>query len=174
MAIALERVSLESKKHIDESSLIVARKAATMLGYDQYLKYLGQHRSIGLAQALQELQIEPYSLASVEAYKKEKLETTLKESNKRTRRRRTEEDDDDDEYTGRWMRVDIGDYEPPIPEFVLRKAVQIVEKVPIANVLVDYLVVERKILPDPFLVVRVGTEEYYIEVWNEPVFESKL
>ena len=79
----------------------------------------------------------------------------------------------------RWDMTNLSDYAEMVPDFVLAKAIQIREKVPSAYFCVDYLAgkEERNIVardPDPFLVVRYGSESYHIEVWDERKFEDTL
>jgi len=70
-------------------------------------------------------------------------------------------------------RISCSYYEP-IPEFVLRKAVSIVEKLPQVELCVETLSNED-IHDDPFLIAKFNhEEEFYIEVWNEAKFEGKL
>ena len=77
-----------------------------------------------------------------------------------------------------WKRDNITHYKEPIPEFVLRKAIQIKQRYQNANFMVEYLTVGFKSI-DPFLIVCRGAynlalEKYYIEVWDEPEFEAKM
>jgi hypothetical protein len=79
----------------------------------------------------------------------------------------------------RWRATPISAYKKPIPEFVLNKAVQIAEKCPKAEFTIEELQVERyqriqRTLPDPFLVAKLGSESFFVEVWDEPLFENKL
>ncbi len=66
-----------------------------------------------------------------------------------------------------WKRVPIKEYNEEIPEHVLEKAIAIKKEIGDASFFVEKL----EYIPDPFLVVVCGTEEYYIEVWDEPKFE---
>lgn len=59
------------------------------------------------------------------------------------------------------------------PEFITRKAEQISNKVPGAIMEADVLESESRMY-DPFLVVKLGAEEYYVDVWDEKDFESKM
>lgn len=80
--------------------------------------------------------------------------------------------------TRTWKLLAIADYDGTIPEFVLHKAVQIKSAVPKAGLLIDQLFTETEIAPirerDPFLVVRLGDETYYIDVWDEKEYEATL
>ena len=69
----------------------------------------------------------------------------------------------------RWVRMPlktVGD----IPEFVMAKVGEITASLPEATFVVEQLRSERDVY-DPFLIVSYGEESYYVEVWNEPVFE---
>ena len=69
----------------------------------------------------------------------------------------------------RWVRMPlkkVGD----IPEFVTAKVGEITASLPEATFAVEQLRSERDVY-DPFLIVSYGEESYYVEVWNEPVFE---
>lgn len=68
-----------------------------------------------------------------------------------------------------WKRTAIGEFPGNVPEFALRKAVQLKEHG--ASIRIDYLEestesIPRR-LPDPFLVAILGDETYYIDVWDE-------
>lgn len=53
-----------------------------------------------------------------------------------------------------------------VPEYIANKAAQILDKSPEAVLEVDAL--ESKVRPyDPFLIVKQGEEEYYVEVWGD-------
>lgn len=69
-----------------------------------------------------------------------------------------------------WTNTEIKNYQQPIPEFVLNKALQIKERVPSAQFFVEHL--EEK--HDPFLKVKHGNLDLYIEVWDEPKFEFQF
>ncbi len=80
----------------------------------------------------------------------------------------------------RWRSFWLKDYTHPIPEFVLRKALQIKEACPTATFQVIELckmsdVRESRQIDDPFLaVVDEHGQRFYVEVWNEPKFEQQL
>lgn len=88
-----------------------------------------------------------------------------------------------------WKRYAIAEYAGAIPEFALQKALQIKEACPAAEFFIDQLVTEvdrqdeeklrdnrERVLRmrDPFLVAVTKDETYYIEVWDEKEYESKL
>lgn len=74
-----------------------------------------------------------------------------------------------------WRACPLKDYQQPIPEFVIAKAIEIAEEMPTAKFSVEQL------HEDPFLYVHDGIYNdagrmhgAYIEVWSEPMFESEL
>ncbi len=69
-----------------------------------------------------------------------------------------------------WQKAAIANYQGEIPEFVLRKAIQIKQGVPGVEFFVEHIGKKE----DPFLLARYQGKEYYIEVWDEPKFESQL
>lgn len=84
-----------------------------------------------------------------------------------------------------WKRIPIESYSGSIPEFALRKAVQIKSAHPKAVISIDHLVVEREedavsraevleMLRDPFLYVEYATEGFYIDVWDEKEYERSM
>jgi hypothetical protein len=81
-----------------------------------------------------------------------------------------------------WSMTSLSSYDKPVPEFVLRKCVEIKKQAPEANFWVDELREQQRTI-DPFLWVtlgnadpnQVGTVEFAaIEVWGEPEFEKSL
>ena len=66
-----------------------------------------------------------------------------------------------------WERVPLAEYPEEVPLYVLRKALAIKKRVPSAQFYIE----QRA--KDPFLIVKCGEEEHYIEVWREPRFESR-
>jgi len=71
-----------------------------------------------------------------------------------------------------WHRTSLCLYHLPIPEFVLQTALDLKERCPDLEMMVE----ELRVLhyqPDPFLVgVDKRSNEYYLEVWNEPGFHK--
>jgi hypothetical protein len=81
-----------------------------------------------------------------------------------------------------WRLAKLSEYNQPVPEFVLRKACDIKRELPQAMFYIDQLAV------DPFLIVSLkpitdylinrergldAETQAYIEVWDEPKFESE-
>lgn len=65
-----------------------------------------------------------------------------------------------------------------VPVHVLNLALQVREAAPTASFGVDELTLSMeavpKPLPDPFLTVELGSEKYYLAVWDEREFEAKM
>jgi hypothetical protein len=66
-----------------------------------------------------------------------------------------------------WERVPLAQYPEEVPLYVLRMALAIKRRVPSAQFYIE----QRA--RDPFLIVKCGEEEHYIEAWREPRFESR-
>lgn len=73
-----------------------------------------------------------------------------------------------------WKRFSINRYEGAIPEFALRKALQIKEACPAADLLIDHLMQDVERAPDPFLLVQLNKETYFIDVWDEKEYEATM
>lgn len=67
-----------------------------------------------------------------------------------------------------WERVALAEYGEEVPLYVLRKAVEIKKRLSDAEFYIE------QHAKDPFLIVRCGGEEHYVEVWQEPRFEAPL
>jgi hypothetical protein len=89
-----------------------------------------------------------------------------------------EDDDEEEEDAGpkmkratnmTWTRIEIGEYKKPIPAHVLIKSIEIKKALPTTQFMVE----ELQKMPDPFLIALFGTEQFYIEVWEEPKFEKR-
>lgn len=72
----------------------------------------------------------------------------------------------------RWVLQYLSTYRLPVPEFALRKALQVAKAVPDCELYVEFI--ENVPAGDPFLVAELGTERYWLEVWDEPKFEHTL
>jgi hypothetical protein len=76
----------------------------------------------------------------------------------------------------RWTSVNLANYTGVIPDHVLNVALQIQEAVPTASFGVHYLETVNDYKespvrdPDPFLVVALNNEHYYVEQWDERDF----
>lgn len=133
----------------------LANKAVALLGYDVLANDVGICDKLGVV--LKKLEIEPFEPTTVAVYKQAMRQKASYESNFNT-------------VYFKWERVQISDYRKPIPIHVLNKAVQIKEQLPQVEIFIE----ELTRVPDPFLVVKFGREEFYVEVWDEPKFEQEL
>jgi hypothetical protein len=87
-------------------------------------------------------------------------------------------------WTYEWKAVSLCNYNSqPIPEFALAHAIALYEAVrkidPNRNAefYVDFLTARSEDMnpppPDPFLVMKLGKEIYYVDVWEEHSFEAR-
>lgn len=149
--------------------IALSTKCETLLGYSKLSEKVNVLGPLGIA--LANLQIEPFLASSVEAYQDETQKAKIDEL-RPTIPKHT------NAYRNlwrniRWDTTPIAEYKEKIPKFVLHKAVQIKEAIPDCELFVVGLIVETEPF-DPFLLVRRGREEYYVEVWSEPNFEATL
>ncbi len=77
----------------------------------------------------------------------------------------------DDGTGGEWKLVPLKGYERAVPEFAIQRAVQLKKELPTAEIFIDEYIAKKV---DPFLVVKHGEEQFYIDVWDEPKFEAQL
>ena len=79
---------------------------------------------------------------------------------------------------GRWQRTGIATQLHTVPDFAIARAIAVKKECPEAEMYIDYLTVSeyetRRPDPDPFLVAKLGNEEFYLDVWNEPQFERLI
>lgn len=77
-----------------------------------------------------------------------------------------------------WETYPLRSYLGNVPEFVLDKAISIAKVLPTAEFQIVQLVetTDRKPrpLPDPFLLVSLGNERYFIDVWDEKEYEKTI
>jgi hypothetical protein len=71
-----------------------------------------------------------------------------------------------------WQKSKIENYKNEIPAGVIARAAQINDALPSTEFFVEDLVLEQRAY-DPFLIVKYGSAEYYIFVWNEPKFKAE-
>ena len=167
----LERMEVATSA-VTEKITTLATEAKLILGYSKLADRVLS--PVRLATVLKELEINPFSDSSVEKYKTEKV-AELREERKSARKRTGWR-----AYSEKisWKTFNISAYKKTIPEFALRKAIQVKQACPAVEIMIDELIV-KKTQPirkdfDPFLVVKLGEEKYYIEVWDEAKFENKL
>lgn len=159
VTLTIEKIPRKAVKSVELDSSIIetADKAAKVLGYKVLKSAVSQMR---LTNVLAELEIGILARTVVEQYKKQVI-AKLRASQ-----------DDEDTFL-QWEKFSIQRYDKPIPEFVLNKAIEIRERIPLVQFEVEELT-ENPVNNDPFLIARLGAESYYIEVWHEPSFESAL
>lgn len=165
------RKEMRSLDELDQERLYLATRAADLLGYKTLTADVTGDRKIGvssgqLTEVLVKLGFEVLDTASVIDYQLEEAARQTKELIK-TRFR--------DWATGYftaagWTKTEISEYEHPIPEFVLSKAVKIKEELSDVQFIVQHMTNPKA---DPFLVATCGKEIYYIEAWDEPRFEGR-
>lgn len=149
--------------NFDSELRTLAVNAKNKLGYRVLHEVV--NGSIELASVLRHLHIRAFKPDLIEDYKKKKLrEQTLKlrRENPRTRF-----------ATLGWNETNLANYEKPIPEFVLNKAMQIKDALPQTEFYIEELT-ENAPDPDPFIIAVHGKERYYFEVWEEPGFEAEV
>lgn len=167
----------------------LAKQAQRVLGYGGLLTFTAGGR---LQAVLENLGIEILDPSAVFEYQSKYGNAELSEPVRFYDSESDDDDDDEDEEeeddrprakkkvksAGRqnssWNRVGIAEYVKAIPEFVVRKAIQIKEALPQVQIFVE----ELRRDPDPFLVICFEGEnyfeEYYVEVWEEPKFEGRF
>ena len=155
----------EMDADLDYSRSSIVREAGDLFGYRSV------KTSILLA-TLRELDIQPLDASAVAKYKRSKETRTVKRRGWRETVKTTE-----------WKAIPLGSYEGIVPEGILSKAVAIKKALPAVEMEVQMLTTRTQHnriqrLPDPFLVAVLrgpGTEQrLFIDVWDEPEFETKL
>lgn len=77
-----------------------------------------------------------------------------------------------------WATHPLSSYNDVVPEFALDKAIAIKRECPSAEFYVDQLQEgdqwNPKPRPDPFLLVKLGSETLYLDVWDEYKYERTL
>ncbi|MFB3812797.1 MAG: hypothetical protein ACE14L_01700 [Terriglobales bacterium] len=154
---------------------VIALKAESLLGYSGLRVRLGVAPAV-LTQVLEELGIEPFRDDDVKRYKAKKARAAEHESWREFLHAARVEGLAPGGLIGSfvrasWRRVRLGKFKGEVPAFALSKAIEIKERLPKAEFYVEELVVEKQY--DPFLVVRCGREEFYLEVWDERDFERE-
>lgn len=141
----------------------IAEEAATVLGYTAYSRHVAGKFGGELGRALRELGIQPFTVESVEKYKKE-VAAELRRKHPSTYYAHV---------TVEWKRCSLSTYNRKVEPFILSTAIEVKKRVPAAEFFVEEVRVESKPY-DPFLIVKLGEESYYIGVWDEPKFEKTL
>lgn len=152
-----------------DSRQALAIEAEDLLGYTPLRKDAGAPTK--LQRLLSELEITPFEITTVIEYKDKMHAHFQAKAEERDRKQPNAWV----RYTTevKWADVPLASYGKPVPEFVIRKCLEIKKHAPEATFFVDELREERHTL-DPFMVVVLGGERAYIEVWDEPEFEKAL
>lgn len=169
------KVSMSDLDNNDRERFSLASRARDVLGYGGLIANVtgdvGQIVKAGkLAEALRLADIDVLELGTV-------LDYQLQESSRLTREFILEGNLDDWAAGGyimseaRWSKTSLREYDHPVPEFVLDKALRIKEACPEVEFRIQHL---NQPKADPFLVAFIGKEIYYIEVWDEPRFEGRV
>lgn len=172
----LKRMDVASSALTDKITTLAAQ-AKLVLGYAKLADRVLS--PVRLASVLKDLEIQPFSDASVKEYQAAKIVETRELRKAEAKKSRTPSWQRS-QFRERilWKSFDIARYTKTVPEFALRKGIQVKSACPDARILIEELTVQRT-QPvrkdyDPFLVVALGSERYYIEVWDEAKFETKL
>ena len=163
---------------IPEFDLIsaIALKAEALFGYSALRKKLGIHPA-SLTRTLEELGIDPFLEEDVKKYKASKARTVEGKVWEDFQRRAGLDPASAVEtlvtsfVRVSWRRSKLSNYQGQIPEFALSKAIEIKERLPQARFYVEELTVNKRY--DPFLIAACGRERFYIDVWDEPEFETE-
>ena len=152
----------------------LATRAKELLGYTALTADVTGQRAIGittgkLTECLLKLDLKVLDTASVIQYQLEEM----------TRRNHEFIVNNIDSWAGNgwrtslgsWQKTELSQYDQPIPEFVLDKAVRIKEALPEVQFNVQHLSDPKA---DPFLIAILGKEVYYVDAWDEPRFEGGL
>jgi hypothetical protein len=162
----------ETRSPLEMERIHLADKAAAILGYHALkADTMGQKTMAAvtgpLTGTLLQLEIETLDVNSVIAYQLDEM----------TRRNRQAIEERFSDYVagwfsfGTWLHTALGDYQRPVPEFVIDKAIRIKEACPQVQFFIQHLSDPKA---DPFLVAKLEKEVYYIDAWDEPRFESSL
>lgn len=83
-----------------------------------------------------------------------------------------------------WRMVDMSEYKAEIPMFALDRASSVAKRLNerMPSLRKSFAISElhrtrvqkaRRYDPDPFMVLRVLDQDFYLDVWNEPAFEGR-
>ncbi len=154
----------------------IALKDEALLGYSGLRRKLGIHPA-SLTRTLEELGIDPFLEEDVKKYKASKARDLEMKVWADFQRRAGLDPTGAVEalitsfVRVSWRRTKLAKYEGEIPEFALSRAIEIKERLPKARFFVEELTVDKRY--DPFLIATCGRERFYIDVWDEPEFESQ-
>jgi hypothetical protein len=150
----------------------LATRAADLLGYRGLANHVSGRTMVGvekgkLTETLRALDLDVLDSAAVIDYQ-------LTEAARLTKEKITEDFRD---WTigyfspAQWHHTLLTEYDKPVPEFVLDKAIRIKEALPEVIFRIQYISEPKA---DPFLIAQLDKEIYYIEAWDEPRFERSL
>lgn len=154
-------VPIEAGELFEEEKRL-AQEADNLLGYSAYRNHLSAKSGAVLGKVLNELGIQPFTIKSVHNYK-----LTITQKLIREHRSSMYHVDVD------WKRYPLSRYTGKVEPFILSMAIEVKKCLPAADFIVEEVRVERTPY-DPFLIVELGVESYYIGVWDEPNFERTL
>jgi hypothetical protein len=147
-------LAVEPNASIANERITLASKASKLLGY----KILGnsitkeaasQKAKWECAQAFLKIGFDPLDREKVNNYKAQMVASKY--------------------HSIAWATVALEKYNEAVPEFALSRAIELKELLPLATFEVEYI----KAMPDPFLVMVYGAERFYVDVWDEPLFEGR-
>ncbi len=160
---------------LDTERLYLATRAKDLLGYTALVQDVTGEAAVGkregkLTEALRVLEMDSLDTATVIDYQIAKVVEDSREHAFSHLR---------DYATGyysmaSWVNTELSQYQRPIPEFVLDKAIRLKEQIPEVRFHVQHLSDPKA---DPFLVASLpgyDQEIYYIEAWDEPRFEGRV
>jgi hypothetical protein len=76
-------------------------------------------------------------------------------------------------YDWQWVRVPLDStYRGPAADFAIDTAVRVKELIPEARFFIEELR-DGSLVDDPFLVMTLGNQTYYLEVWDESAFHDQ-
>jgi hypothetical protein len=171
---AVATTNTKNLSEIDQERLYLATRAKDVLGYDLLKQSVTGVRRVGtcegkLTETLLRLDITILDTATVIKYQMEEIV------------RRNEEYiiTHLKDWAGpgwgitlaSWQKSDLADYQMPVPEFVLDKAIKIKEQLPEVKFNIHHLNDPKA---DPFLVAYLGNEVYFVDAWDEPRFEAGI
>lgn len=161
-------VTEDVAKMTDEKML---RDIDTLLGY----KPVGEAvRLQTVAAIFKKLDIEPFDSEKVDKYK-----TQMRQRHSRTR---TDSYGDIHRTRASWDEIALTQYKKPVPAFALLRAMQVARELKKASIKHQFVVEELKSTTsvekrernlDPFMVLHVDNQVFYLDVWDEPKFEGR-
>lgn len=158
-------VNVSNLKQLTDEDLMTEIK--DVLGYGEVDKALELKK---IAAIFSDLDIEPFSVQKVQAYKKEKAASL--------NRVRYTGWGDRVTTRGVWLRYQLRGYQKAVPAFALLRAAQVQKALNAANIQGTFFVEEltkrhTKTVVDPFMILEAAGKRFYLDVWDEPKFEGR-